>query len=524
MFYVDRKKLEGIQLDSVFSSGMVFQRERECSVWGWAKTNETVSIALDGNDCGTAEPDAKTGKFMLKLPAQEASTERTVTVSQGDRTITLEDVCFGDVYMLSGQSNMELMVWQVLDAVPNAANEARYPYIRQFTPEPMYRLAKPCECITKRLDWQKAVGNEVMEFSAAGYFFARRVYETKNVPIGLIQAAQGGSTVEAWMPLELIDEFSDCRPEIMPLMKDGAVQQKKAIDDRTALKWNKKLESRKAKQLCKAIPKKHETIELPTLFFNTALDGYIGSLWMYKEVTLNEQPDEDALLYLGELIDSDRAYVNGILVGSTEYRYPLRKYTVGKEVLHKGVNLIAVRLVVWNGAGAFLPEHSYYLETKNEHIELSGEWKFVRETPSKQPQPPVILPTKIPTGIYNSVMVPMKDIQFRGVLWYQGESNCEQTERYDERFAAMTNNWRRLCGQELPIICVELADYIEPNDRIPNDEGWKDIQRQQREASKLVERCVTVSAKDLGEVYEIHPRKKEELGERLAAAGLELFY
>jgi sialate O-acetylesterase len=132
------------------------------------------------------------------------------------------------------------------------------------------------------------------------------------------------------------------------------------------------------------------------------------------------------------------------------------------------------------------------------------------------------LAQKLPSALFRSTLIPLKGFSMKGILWYQGESNTGEPERYEEKFAAMIQAWRERLGAELPVICVELADYVDPINGL--DKGWSAIQQMQRRAPEMTSRCAVVSAKDLGAPFELHPQYKSELGKRLAEEALALIY
>ncbi len=227
---------------------------------------------------------------------------------------------------------------------------------------------------------------------------------------------------------------------------------------------------------------------------------------------------------MGELIDSDETYINGVKVGETGYRYPQRKYKIPAGLLRAGGNLVAVRLIILSGAGGFVPEHPYYLLAGGLKTELGGPWKYAIEAAGER-APARAHPPRLPAGLYNSSIAPLAGLRFKGVLWYQGESDAYEPENYlnyAQRLALMVKRWRETLRQDFGFICVELADYEDPLDGVPP--GWKAVQRALREAPGRIPRCLTVSAKDLGEPFELHPQRKEELGLRLAGAAESLFY
>lgn len=511
--------MDKLRLDGIFSDGMIFRRDAENEIWGFDALADSVTAELDG-----IKVTAKTenGHFRIKLPPHSAASGLTLTVT-GSSAVTLSDICFGDLLLLTGQSNMELPVGRTLDVSPDAVNDS-FPYIRQFSIRPLHTVGYPAGSIPENR-WIKAQGADILLFSAAGYFAARRIYLEKGVPVGLILAAQGGSTIESWMPEEELSAFGDYTAEIDRYRGDTALGEAIAQRDREIAQWKEKQDMHTDEGFSSRIPDGAKEYFVPGFIRDTELRGFSGSVWFYKEVVLDDVPEGGCLLRVGDLIDSDRTYVNGVKVGETGYRYPPRKYRFASDLLHPGSNLIAVRLIIDGGDGGFVPAHPYRLELNGKTVDLSGEWKYAVEHRAETPSPTVVMAQCVPTWLYNGSIAPLAGLSFSGTFWYQGESNADAPERYDEKFTKMLRCWRKTLRQPLPAICVEMCDYIEPLDPTGEEspEGWAKIQQMQRTAPQTVENCRCVSAKDLGETLELHPQKKEELGERLAKEALSFF-
>ncbi len=508
------------RMDGIFSDGMILQRGCDARLWGFYPDGQQVSAEFDGQACEIVYED---GRFNVIIPAQDASTSHTVTVFCGEESIVINDVCFGEVFLLSGQSNMQLPVERCMDVSGEEIIAADFPLIRQFIVEPRYYFGRQAHDLVAN-PWVKAIYPDVNILSAAGFFFAKRMQAELNVPIGLVLNAMGGSTIEAWLPEEALGQFGNYTELIDEFRAPDALDNRIKAEEQAAMQWFESLNKGNEIETASAVPADAESYSVPGMFFDTPLDGYTGSVWFYKEIELDFTPENECLLYVGELYYSDRAYINGQLVGETAYCYPVRRYSVPVGVLHKGTNLIAVRLVVTGGNGGFIPYHHYYLDTGRHRFDLCGEWKYKLETSRADYAPNVLFPPLLPTGLYNASLVPLKGISFKGALWYQGESNAGAPERYSDKFSAMVNIWREYLGQRLPIVCVELCNYVDPSVREVDITGWAEIQRQQREQPQHTPDCAVALADDLGEIYELHPQRKKELGERIAREMLKLVY
>ena len=208
------------KLAGILGNGMVIQRDQPFKIWGSDVEAKFVKVFLEKNEYVTM---VSGGRFVIELPAHEAATDITITV-KGSEEIVLNDICFGDVYMLAGQSNMELPVYRTLDVTSEEVEASDYPYIRQFRLTPNYRLDDTKTSELFEAPWVKAVPGDIMDISAVGFFCAKELYEATKVPIGLVLSAQGGSTLEAWLPADSLAPLKDCSELINKFKEDNAVQ------------------------------------------------------------------------------------------------------------------------------------------------------------------------------------------------------------------------------------------------------------------------------------------------------------
>lgn len=511
----------GTVLAGIFGDGMVIQRNEDFYIWG-QDSGDKIKVFFDD---AVYEGDVVDGRFKICIPAHSEGAGFTIKV-EGTDTIELKDVCFGEVFLLVGQSNMELPVYRTLDESEEEVKASNYPYIRQYRLTPQYRLDENKLADLPDSKWTAAVPGEIMEMSAVGFFCAKNL--GLDCPIGFVMAAQGGSTLEAWMPYDLLSKFGDYSELVNKFHEDGSLQQYLHEQDVEIAAWRDALNDEGLEKRALAIPDDAVDVTLPGMFLESEGDGYTGSMWLYKEVEINE-PCKDAFLYVGELVDADDTYINGVHVGSTPYCYPPRKYPFDGSILKKGKNLIAVRLIVNDKNGGFLKDHRYYLRSGNEKVSIEGTWKRSYENKAEASCRPVTMGQTIPTALYTASIKTILDVKFRGAWWYQGESNAEDPYNnnpklgdpkdypyrgYDALFKAMVERWRADFGQKLPIVVVEMPDYVNPVTGL--GDGWLVIQEMQRKAPEQLSDCSYVHAKDLGQPYELHPQLKSELGKRMA--------
>ncbi len=504
---------------AIFRDGMVLQRDCTCAVFGQEDQASEVSVFLEENEYSAP---VENGRFLIHIPPHPVSTGLSMKIS-GSTQVEIRDICFGDVFYLSGQSNMELPVSRTLDVSRDEVEASDYPFIRQYRVTPQYNMSEDQIAELPDNPWVPAVPGKLGELSATGFYTAKRIYDSKKIPIGLVLGAQGGSTIESWMPSGLLSGFGNYEEKMKPFMEKDALLTYLQKREQGINSWRSALDEPDESKYISQIPEGAEDFTVPGMLLKSEGTAHTGVVWFYKEFELREEPGESAFLYLGDLIDADRTYINGVPAGRTEYRYPPRKYSFDGSILHKGKNLITVRLILETGEGGFVAEHPYYLRTENEEVAITGTWKLFRGHASGDPVPFFMMGQEVPTSLYKASVRPLKDYTFRGIWWYQGESNSDAPERYDEKFRAMIGNWRALYGQELPVIVVEMCDYEDPiTGRAPS--GWAQIQAMQRKAAADVENCAVVSAKDLSDPLDLHPQKKSALGARMAEAAIRLYY
>ncbi len=510
---------EMLKLPGIFGNNMVIQRDRSFIVWGTEDAAPEVTVVFEGR---SFSGEVKDGSFRIELPSHPSGTDLSMEI-KGSSSILLTGICFGDVFYLGGQSNMELPVSRTMDVSKEEIEHSDYPYIRQYRVTPQYNMEEGEIADLPENPWVSAVPGSIGEISAAGFYCSRRIYDEKKIPIGLVLGAQGGSTIESWMPSELLSKFGDYEDHIRPFQGRDTLKQYNELRDHSIAAWRETLESPEDQERVDLIPEGAGDFAVPGMLLEKNGNGYTGIVWFYRDFELKNEPQEDAFLYLGNLIDADQTFINGHAVGRIEYRYPPRKYPFDGSILRKGRNRITVRLLIENGSGGFVAEHPYYVRSGEETVDITGLWKISYGVKAEKPVPHFYMGQEVPTSLYRASVIPLKDYSFSGIWWYQGESNSSDPERYKEKFSDMIDHWRALYQQDLPVICIEMCDYTDPvTGETPS--GWKEIQEQQRQAEKDVVRCRVVSAKDLYDPLDLHPQRKSELGARMAEAALKLFY
>lgn len=499
-------------LAGVYSDGIVLQRNKDIIISGFEDQLAEVKVTLAGI---SVKAPVSEGRFTAIFPPMDAAEGLTLTV-EGTETVQVTDICIGDVFMLSGQSNMELPVSRTYDENKEEVDAGDYPFIRQIYVEPDYGLPEKggaSSCAFPGGRWIRAVGEDKMAFSAVGFYAARRIYDKTNVPIGLILNAKGGASIESFMCEEDLAAAGIKEEDIAPFRGEGVIKDYVASSEAYTVSWRESTVD-KDFEIERALDGAAD-VELPGIVLN----GFAGSVWFVKDIELGYQPEGDCLLRLGDLIDADVTYVNGTEVGRTEYQYPPRKYHFDGSLLKPGKNTVAVRLIIELGKGGFVPGHPYFLRTDKGTVDLTGTWKMVPEKKVEEFVPRK-MPVMIPASIYYSCLVPFEGYQIAGIWWYQGESNSDDPTGYDTKMALLFRKMREMFGN-VPIVIVRIADYINPltfETEVP--EGWRKVQELQTEASELIRDLKVVDAPVPDPVYELHPPDKSGIGADIAAAVL----
>ncbi|MGS2764118.1 sialate O-acetylesterase [Sinomicrobium sp. M5D2P9] len=515
-----------IRLPRLISDHMVLQRDKEIKVWGWASPGESVKLTFRGATYGVKADN--NGEWHIPLPAQKAGGPYNMEFEASNR-ITVQNIVFGDVWICSGQSNMELSMTRVREKYAEIVWEAENPDIRQFLVPDLYDFKKENKDLEDG-EWQSATPETILGFSAVAYFFALELYEQYQVPIGLINAALGGSPIEAWMSEETLKEFPYAYEELQKFKDDALIKKIETEDSTRVADWYRTLNAKDpglTENNAWSSPETEDqdwnTTEIPGYWKEGPVGNHIGSVWFRKTVDIPENmTGKPARLSLGRIIDQDYAYVNGEQVGTTGYQYPPRKYDVGASVLKAGKNTITVRVVCNAGNGGFAPDKPYYLAVPGDTIDLKGTWKYRAGTTMPRAPGQTFIRWK-PGGLYNKMIAPLFHYSIKGVIWYQGESNTGNPEGYNKTFPAMIKNWREAWKQgDFPFLYVQLANFMEETDT-PVESNWAALRQAQLNTLSVPNTGMAVIT-DLGEWNDIHPLNKKDVGKRLALLAGKIAY
>ena len=515
-----------VTLPKIFSSNMVLQQGIEIPVWGWADKNERIRVTFNNETVRTRAD--KDGNWIIKLPVQKYGGPHTLTIN-GKNTVEFTNVMVGEVWIASGQSNMEMRV----DQCNNAEEEitaASYPSIRLFT-VPKAVAQFPQNDISDG-EWMECSPETVGAFSAVAYFFGRDLHEKLEVPVGLIHSSWGGTVAETWISGNTISDDPDFKNQLTELQQMDLEQyrQAKLEQIREILGGEVPTED---KGMVDGEPVwtgldyndgNWRSIKTPMYWENQGYIDIDGIGWYRKEITLNEeQTNSNLTLHLGKIDDSDITFFNGIEIGKTENEYDKeRVYSIDKKYLKPGNNMIVVRVHDTGGNGGIWgdPENQF-LAIGNEKKDISGDWKF---RISKAEVGAVnVGPNSYPTLLYNAMIKPLVPYGMKGAIWYQGESNAGRAKQYQRIFPALINDWRDHWQQgDFPFLFVSLANYMEPPEQ-PGESSWAELREAQTMTLSLPNTGMALAI-DIGEADDIHPKNKQDVGKRLARDAFKIAY
>ena len=514
-------------LPKVISDGMVLQRDAEIKIWGWAAEGEKISIHFIDSTYNTTANDK--GDWNIRLPKLKAGGPYEMNINASN-SISISDIMIGDVWICSGQSNMELNMQRVSPLYGAEITNSENAYIRYFEVPDKYNFNSPQKDLPSG-KWKKANPEDVLSFSAVSYFFGKELYDRYKVPVGLINSALGGSPAESWMSEEGLKEFPEHYNEAQRF-KDSTLIQQIQNEDRTRINtWYSQLrqidEGYKNPEKPWYSPEYNSsdwsTMKIPGYWANESLGFVNGVVWFRKEINIPvSMVGKPVQLNLGRIIDADSAFVNGIFVGTTSYQYPPRRYHIPPEVLKEGKNIIVVRVINSLGKGGFAEDKPYELVVDNDTIGLKGEWQYKLGAKMEPLRGETFIRWK-PLGLYNAMIAPLLDYKIKGVVWYQGESNAGRPVEYRNLFPALIKDWRKNWKQgDFPFLFVQLPNFMEAKPE-PSESNWALLREAQLKTLSLPNTAMVVAI-DIGEWNDIHPLNKKDVGKRLALAAQKVAY
>ncbi len=526
-----------MMISSIYSNGMILQRSRENEIRGSFEEDESIRVFFDGKALEVVS-DRENKKWKAAIPSMDAGGPHEIRIFADEKETRIKDVLFGDVFVLGGQSNMELPLIWTTDFHYDEIRSADYSMIRQFE-VPKLPLFGRKEDMLSGGKWVNADQKNIDGFSAIGFYFAKYKYLKDGIPVGLVQTAVGGAPVESLMSEEnLRESFSQIEPEFshsgkcnndkskccLWCYKDKLsqyadmkyVESVAAEDMHRQESWHKDVDDHdtglKENWMEPWEEGEYETFTLPSTFYQTKHENFKGVFWIQKTVEVpSDWCDQEVELRLGTFMDGDTTYVNGSAVGGYGFKYPPRRFFLSPGTLKPGKNTITVRLVVDTNIGGAVKECPYYLKLQDQTIDLTGAWKmrFGYEAGPLEGQTFFIWS---PTALFNSMLYPIRDLSCKAILFYQGESNCEYPQYYGQLLKDMVKEWRVLFGQNTPFYMAEVTYWLGDGPVYESDPF---------DAVRKVQREVVGEIPDAYLIPTLHPQNKKEVALRFLESYLK---
>ena len=517
------KVVAAIKLPALFCDNMVLQRDTGLKIWGTDNPGSKIELTFNGqNVSAVADVD---GHWLVQLQPMHFGGPYSMTIKDNTSTVHLKNILIGDVWLCSGQSNMEMPVegWSG-NPIKNSAEEIKngnHPLIRLFSVDDATAYY-PVDTL-KGGTWTLCSPKTVASFSAVAYFYGRKLQQDLRVPVGLINSSWGGTIIETWISwdkLKTLADYSKMDPDSFPeiaaqwaknktkynhaLAYDPGLRQQWYAPDFSVTTWKK--------------------MHLPCSFGQSPLGATDGIVWFRKTIKLSSsQLAGNAHLKLGVIDDYDVTYVNGHKVGSIKNWYTRRNYLLEKGLLHAGENVIAVKVQNVSGVGGFTGQpEAMFLTLGKDSVSLSGQWSYCPSVTKhlfgvKDPGP-----NAFPSQLYNAMIAPMTNYRIKGVIWYQGESNTDEAVKYRTLFPMLINDWREKWDYQFPFIWVQLANFMAAPQQ-PGESNWAMLREAQHETLQLPNTGEAVAI-DLGEARTVHPANKQAVGARLERVALKVAY
>jgi sialate O-acetylesterase len=519
-----------VRLPKLISNGMVLQRDTNLKIWGWAAKDEKVSVHFIDSTYN-ASADNK-GNWHIIIPKQNAGGPYEMDV-KASNSITLTDIMIGEVWLCSGQSNMELPMSRVSWNYPGEIANSENKFIRQFYVPQKYNFNTP-EKDLESGSWENASPENTPKFSAVAYFFGKELYNKYKVAIGLINSSLGGSPAQSWLSEGALKEFPNYYDEAQRFKDSALIKQIETSDFKRINAWytllRQKDEGYKNPQKVWYDPSLNTnnwpTMKVPGYWAGTKLGTVNGVVWFRKKINIpSSMIGVPAKIILGRIVDADSVFINGRFVGTTSYQYPPRRYNIPAGLLKEGENTIVVRVISNAGIGGFVPDKQYEIVADSSSVDLKGTWQY-RLGAKMEPLASQTFIRWKPEGLYNAMIAPLLNYKIKGAIWYQGESNADtrmESVEYRKLLPALINDWREKWNEgNFPFLIVQLPNFMEAKSQ-PSESNWALLREAQLKALALPNTGLAVTV-DIGEWNDIHPLDKYDVGKRLALVAEKIAY
>lgn len=530
-----------VKLGALFTDNMVLQQKTDkAPIWGESKPGKKISVTTSWDGQTTVTNSDENGHWKTTVKTPSAGGPYTITVADGKKKTVIKNVMIGEVWICSGQSNMEMPVegWgKIKNYEQEMQDAAKYPNIR-FLLVKRVTSGKPVDNLEVEHDgWQVCNPQSIADFSACAYFFGRDINKYQNVPVGLIDTSWGGTIIESWISIDALKTMPDQDRNVATVSNlPATTEERDAFYYKQLDEWYAKLQKYdvgyKDGTPVWALPSTDisgwKTMHEPSA---TSEPGTINAFWWLRR-TIDipaSWAGKDLTLNLGTVDDNDVTLFNGEVVGKTVGCWVPRVYTIPGNMVKAGKATIAIRVHDTGGlTGIGCEEKDFYISVKDseEKMSLAGEWSFKPSAPiGTTPAMPVNTSNNpnVHTFLYNAMIHPIVPFTIKGAIWYQGESNAPQAYQYRELMPLMIKDWRNKWGYDFPFYMVQLANFTARNEE-PVESDWAELREAQLLTRQHLEKVGMATIIDIGETNDIHPKNKQEVGRRLALAARATAY
>ena len=511
-----------IKLPGYFTDNMMLQRDMPIKIWGWGNRYETVTVSIHDQKVNTR--CKKDGTWEIILSPIPYGGPYSLTVQGKENSIKIENILIGDIWLCSGQSNMEWTVEQSANSKQEVQN-ANYPEIRALK---VPKSIKNSPQDNFNAQWEICSPSTVGAFSGIAYYYARALYKEVQIPIGIINASWGGTDIETWISDEAFTALpsnvqKQYNMEVVNNLEEYIRQnkgQKQAFLD--AMENDPGINNQWFIPGFNTVA--WEEMKVPGEWGTTPLSLIDGHVWFKYDLNLTcTEAGRPATLSLGTIDDADITWVNGTKVGNASGWDTPRIYSIPPGILKEGSNNITVRVTDNGGSGGMWgQEADIYLEIDNTRHSLAGNWKYQMSVANADYHVLDITPNMVHSSLYNTMIHPLTPFRIKGVIWYQGENNVGAGYDYRTLFQTQIKDWRTRWGYELPFYWVQLANLY-PEDTTPVGSSWAELRESQAMTLELPH-TGQATIYDIGDAYSIHPTNKQEVGRRLSLIALHKDY
>jgi len=525
-----------ISLHGIFSDNMVLQQNSNVKFLGKTLPGRHIKINANWTEKTYLVKADQKGNWITEIPTPRYGGPYNIDFFDGTK-LTLRNVMIGEVWLCSGQSNMEMPLgsWGEVKDFRREIYIAEYPNIRLLNVMRLTSNQPKQDLKVSNGGWQQCSPETIENFSSVGYFFARELYKKTRIPIGLINASWGGTIIEAWTSgrtLKSMDDFGTA----VKMIERATPENANFELERATKHWKEKLLANDAgyknnKAIWSEIScdtSSWKKINIPGFWNKDGLSVFDGVIWLRRIVNIpTSMAGKDLRLNLGTIDDHDITFFDGKKIGETSGYKSSRIYHIGGREVKSGSHVVTVRILdIGGNGGIYARKNVLSLNTPSgESISLDGEWRYKIGMNLKQigAFPTLAEGLNQPTVLYNSMINPLIQFRIRGVIWYQGESNIHDPNQYRKLFPAMINDWRQKWNiGNFPFYYVQLANFKSVNN-LPSVSDWAALRDAQLKAIDLPNTGMAVAI-DVGDAKDIHPKNKQEIGRRLSLIALSKTY